>query len=75
MEAVMKKIKLGIIGIGNMGKGHLQNVIDGKCPSVEVAAVCDIDENNWNMRRESCRAFFVLRMRSKCMTAEKSTLC
>ena len=40
----MKKIKLGIIGIGNMGKGHLQNVIDGKCPSVEVAAVCDIDE-------------------------------
>ena len=44
MEAVMKKIKLGIIGSGNMGKGHLQNVIDGKCPSVEVAAVCDIDE-------------------------------
>lgn len=39
----MKKIRLGIIGVGNMGSGHLQNVIDGKCPKVEVTAVADID--------------------------------
>lgn len=26
-----------------MGSGHLQNVIDGKCPKVEVTAVADID--------------------------------
>lgn len=39
----MKKIHLGIIGVGNMGSGHLQNVIDGKCPSVEVTAVADTD--------------------------------
>ncbi len=39
----MKKIHLGIIGVGNMGSGHLQNVIDGKCPKVEVTAVADID--------------------------------
>ena len=37
----MKKIRLGIIGMGNMGSGHLQNVLDGKCPSVEVTAVSD----------------------------------
>lgn len=48
----MEKIKLGIIGIGNMGKGHLQNVIDGKCPSVEVAAVCDIDEKQLEYAKE-----------------------
>lgn len=36
-----KKIKLGIIGIGNMGSGHAKNVIEGKCPELELAAVCD----------------------------------
>lgn len=39
----MEKIRLGIIGTGNMGIGHLQNVIDGKCPRIEVTAVADID--------------------------------
>lgn len=39
----MEKIRLGIIGVGNMGSGHLQNVIDGKCPKVEVTAVADMD--------------------------------
>lgn len=39
----MDKIRLGIIGMGNMGSGHLQNVVDGKCPRVDVTAVADID--------------------------------
>ena len=39
----MQKIRLGIIGMGNMGSGHLQNVLDGLCPSVTVTAVSDID--------------------------------
>ena len=26
-----------------MGSGHLQNVIDGKCPKIEVTAISDID--------------------------------
>lgn len=39
----MEKIRLGIIGTGNMGIGHLQNVIDGKCPKIEVTAVADIN--------------------------------
>ena len=39
----MNKIKLGIVGIGNMGSGHLANVLGGKCPSVQVTAVCDIN--------------------------------
>jgi len=36
-----KKVKLGIIGIGNMGTGHMGNVIDGKCPELELVAVAD----------------------------------
>lgn len=39
----MEKIRLGIIGVGNMGSGHLQNVLDGRCPKVEVTAVADIN--------------------------------
>lgn len=41
----MSNIKLGIIGIGNIGKLHIDNVISGACPSVEITAVCDIDES------------------------------
>ncbi|MBQ2935970.1 MAG: Gfo/Idh/MocA family oxidoreductase [Lachnospiraceae bacterium] len=39
----MNQIRLGIIGMGNMGSGHLQNVLDGLCPSVTVTAVSDIN--------------------------------
>lgn len=39
----MEKIRLGIVGMGNMGSGHFRNVLAGKCPSVEITAVCDID--------------------------------
>ena len=34
-----RKIKLGIIGIGNMGSSHAKNILNGKCPDFELAAV------------------------------------
>jgi len=39
----MDKIRLGIIGMGNMGGGHFMNVLQGKCPSVELTAICDLN--------------------------------
>ncbi len=39
----MEKIRLGIVGLGNMGSGHFYNVFGGKCSSVEITAVCDIN--------------------------------
>ena len=39
----MEKIRLGIIGMGNMGSGHLQSIIDGQCPKIQVTAVSDIN--------------------------------
>ena len=48
----MKKIKLGILGVGNIGRLHLGNVLDGKCPSVEVTAVCDINEKKLAFAKE-----------------------
>ena len=38
-----KKIRLGIIGIGNMGSAHAKNVAEGKCPDFELTAVADIN--------------------------------
>jgi predicted dehydrogenase len=35
-------IRLGIIGIGNMGSGHVRNIQEGRCPRVRLAAVCDV---------------------------------
>ncbi len=37
----MSKIKLGIIGFGNMGTGHTSNIMGGNCPEVELVAICD----------------------------------
>ncbi len=37
----MSKIRLGIIGAGNMGRGHIENILAGKCPEIEVTAVAD----------------------------------
>ena len=28
----MEKVRIGIIGMGNMGKGHAKYLIDGKVP-------------------------------------------
>ena len=39
----MEKLALGIIGLGNMGYGHIRNIAAGLVPEVEVAAICDID--------------------------------
>ena len=39
----MKKVRIGILGIGNMGSGHYGNILGGACPELEVTAVCDIN--------------------------------
>ena len=38
----MKKIRIGIIGIGNMGSEHLRNLLAGKCPELEPVAAADL---------------------------------
>ncbi|MCI9553151.1 MAG: Gfo/Idh/MocA family oxidoreductase [Acutalibacter sp.] len=45
----MEKLKLGIIGVGNMGSGHVQNILSGQTPEIEIAAVADRrpDRRNW----------------------------
>jgi len=38
----MAKLRIGVIGYGNMGRGHVENFMNGKVPTMEVSAVCDI---------------------------------
>lgn len=38
-----KKLRLGIIGIGNMGSGHAKSFVNESCPDLTLAAVCDIN--------------------------------
>lgn len=48
----MKEIKYGIIGVGNMGSGHLQSIQSGKVPQAVVTAIADINENRLNIQKE-----------------------
>ena len=45
----MKKVRLGIIGAGNMGSGHIGNYLKGLLPEIEIVAVADRrpDRRDW----------------------------
>ena len=49
----MKKVRLGIIGVGNMGSGHIRNINDGKCPEIEIVAVADRRESRREWAKEN----------------------
>ena len=52
----MDKIRMGIIGIGNMGSAHAKNIAEGKCPEIELAAVCDINPDRLHWAQENLPA-------------------
>ncbi|MBQ0104865.1 MAG: Gfo/Idh/MocA family oxidoreductase [Armatimonadetes bacterium] len=41
----MKEVRFGIVGIGNMGKGHIENFEKGKIKGARLVAVCDVVES------------------------------
>lgn len=46
------KLRLGIIGLGNMGTGHMMNILNGKVPNVELTAVCDISPDRLTFAKD-----------------------
>ncbi len=38
-----KVVKLGIIGLGNMGSGHAKSIVGGATPEIRLVAAADID--------------------------------
>ena len=52
----MKKIKLGIIGCGNMGTKHAGYVLSGQCPEIEVVAIADTNPDRIKTLKETLDA-------------------
>ncbi len=49
----MQQVRIGIIGIGNMGSGHLKNLQEGKVPEMAVGAVCDVKPERLQFVKET----------------------
>lgn len=47
-----EKVRIGVIGIGNMGMSHIQNYIEGRMPETEFTCVADIDEKKFERAKE-----------------------
>ncbi len=45
----MKKLRLGVIGIGNIGSAHCSRILNGETPEIELTAVADRNDarRNW----------------------------
>ncbi len=50
----MSKVKLGVIGYGNMGSAHVSNLKSDRVKNMEVTAVCDISAE----KRETVKAAY-----------------
>ncbi len=55
----MEKVRLGIIGYGNMGTTHAKNVMAGKVPKMELTAVCDCSADRLRLCKEAFPALAV----------------
>lgn len=49
----MRKVKLGIIGVGNMGSAHIQSIWNNDNPDIEVTAVADINPERLDWVKDS----------------------
>ncbi len=49
----MDKVRIGIIGMGNMGTGHSRYLIEGRVPGAELTAVCDINPERLKWSKEN----------------------
>ncbi len=50
-----KKVTLGIIGTGNMGRGHFMNWVNGSMPEIDITCVADINDKKMDFIREQNR--------------------
>lgn len=48
----MEKVRLGVIGFGNIGTIHCKNVAEGQVPRMELTAICDIAEGRREVAKE-----------------------
>lgn len=49
----MEKVRLGIIGIGGMGTNHVNTLMRGEVPNMELCAVADVRQQRLDWAREN----------------------
>ena len=49
----MDKVRLGIIGVGNMGSSHAKNVLGGRVPDMVLGAIADIKPERRQWAKEN----------------------
>lgn len=47
-----QKVRVGVIGIGNMGMSHINNYVAGRMPETEFTCIADIDESKFERAKE-----------------------
>jgi predicted dehydrogenase len=52
-EPIVKKVRVGIIGIGNMGTGHAKSIVSGLVPNMELVAIADRKPERIEWAKES----------------------
>lgn len=53
----MKKVRLGIIGLGNIGSQHYRNVLNGNCPEIDIVAVADTNPDRLEWAKNTCESY------------------
>jgi predicted dehydrogenase len=53
----VKKIRLGIIGCGNIGSQHYSNVLNGRCPEIDVMAIADVNPDRLDWAKSLCQKY------------------
>ncbi len=54
----MNKVRIGIIGMGNMGRYHADYLLAGKVNRAELVAVCSTSRASWRRARGHVYSFF-----------------
>src|SRR5580704_16795058 len=49
-QGANERVVMGVIGTGGMGRSNMSGLL--KVPGVEFAAVCDVDDGQWNKALE-----------------------
>lgn len=49
----MDKVRIGIVGVGNMGSSHASYLYEKKVPNAELAAICDINPDRLKWAKEN----------------------
>ena len=52
-EVLMNQVKLGIIGLGNMGSGHCNNILAGLTPELKLTAAADLRQSRRDWAKET----------------------